>query len=257
MTDATRRFSNRVENYIKYRPTYPPDVIDLLARECGLTSDSVVADVGSGTGILSEMFLRNGNRVYGVEPNREMREAGERLLRDYANFKSIDASAEATTLADASVDFIIAGQAFHWFDMQRARREFARISKPRGWVVLVWNDRLMDASPFLVAYERLLLDYGTDYAAVNHRQIDATAIGCFFGAGEFKLKKFHNRQVFDFESLRGRLLSSSYTPEVGHTNFAPMLDALRTIFDAHQADGVVAFEYETLVYYGQLPKNAR
>lgn len=252
MSDPTGRFSNRVENYIKYRPRYPSSVIDLLARECQLTSHSIIADVGSGTGILSEMFLRNGNCVYGVEPNGAMREAGARLLRDYANFESIDGTAEAMTLADASVDLITAGQSFHWFERERARREFARISKPHAWTVLVWNDRLTDTTPFLVAYERLLVDYGTDYETVNHRQVDASAIGCFFGHDRFKLKTFRNRQVFDFAGVRGRLLSSSYVPDAGDPNFEPMLAALRDIFDAHQTGGQVAFEYATLVYYGQL-----
>src|SRR3954447_4559397 len=125
--DPTRRFSNRVEDYIKYRPNYPRALVRLLEAECGMTGASVIADVGSGTGILSELFLKNGNRVYGVEPNREMREAGERLLASYTNFVSVDGRAEATTLDDASVDFVTAGQAFHWFDPPRTRREFVRV----------------------------------------------------------------------------------------------------------------------------------
>lgn len=252
MTDPTQRFSSRVENYIKYRPGYPSSVMALLAEECGLRPASVVADVGSGTGILSEMFLRNGNRVYGVEPNREMREAGERLLDGYANFTSLDASAEATTLDDASVDFVIAGQAFHWFDIEQTRREFARISRPHAWTVLVWNRLLTEATPFLVAYDRMLRDYGTDYEAVSRRHGDAAAISCFFGVDRFKLKTFPNTQASDFETLRGRLLSSSFTPEAGQPNFDAMLDRLRIIFDAHHINGQVAFQYETLVYYGQL-----
>lgn len=252
MTDPTRRFSSRVENYIKYRPGYPSSLMALLAGECGLTRASVVADVGSGTGILSEMFLRNGNRIFGIEPNREMREAGARLLKGYADFESVEATAEATTLADGSVDLVIAGQSFHWFKVEAARREFARISRPHAWTALVWNKRLTEATPFLVAYERLLLDYGTDYEAVSHGHGDEAAIVCFFGSAGFKLKTFPNRQIFDFETLRGRMLSSSYVPEAGHPNFDAMLDRLRIIFDAHQVNGQVVFEYETLVYYGQL-----
>lgn len=116
MQDSTQRFSTRVANYIKYRPLYPPAVLETLGQRCGLTDRSIIADVGSGTGILAEMFLRNGNTVYGVEPNREMREAGERLLVDYPNFHSIDGTAEATALEDGNVDFVTAGQAFHWFN---------------------------------------------------------------------------------------------------------------------------------------------
>src|SRR5262249_24618794 len=143
MTDVTQRFSSRVENYIKYRPGYPKDVIETLQSECGLIPDSIIADVGSGTGILTEMFLRNGNVVYGIEPNREMREAAARLLKDYPRFRSLSAQAEETTLDDASVDFITAGQAFHWFDRKKTRVEFARILKPRGRVSLIWNERVV------------------------------------------------------------------------------------------------------------------
>ena len=250
--DPTQRFSTRVENYVKYRPTYPPAIVDLLQREWGLTERAVVADVGSGTGLLAELFLKNGNRVYGVEPNREMRAAGERLLAAYDNFVSVDGKAEATTLPDASVDFVAAGQAFHWFDVDATRAEFRRILKPGGRVVLVWNERRVDASPFLEAYEGLFKTYGTDYERVAHRYTVEHMVQPFFGASEVTLRTFDSRQVFDFEGLKGRLLSASYAPEPGHPNHQPMMDELREIFDRYQTDGAVAIEYETKVYYGQL-----
>lgn len=250
MSAPTERFSSRVENYIKYRPGYPQGIIELLAG-CGLTASSVVADVGSGTGILSEMFLRAGCRVYGVEPNREMREAGERLLKDYARFRSLAATAEETTLETAGVDFVVAGQAFHWFRHEEARREFARILKPGGWAALIWNERRMDSTPFLAAYEQLLLTYGTDYAEVN-QLAGREKIFNFFGATGYGLRSFENVQIFDFESLKGRLLSASYVPGAGDPRYAPMLEELRAVFDAHQSAGSVAFEYDTRVYYGHL-----
>ena len=137
--DPTQRFSSRVADYVKYRPSYPEAIIDLLTAECGLTPDSIVAGAGSGTGLLAELFLKAGQRVWGIEPNREMREAGEEFLRGYQRFVSIAASAEATTLPDRSVDFVTAGQSFHWFDRARVGVEFARILKPQGWLVLIWN----------------------------------------------------------------------------------------------------------------------
>jgi ubiquinone/menaquinone biosynthesis C-methylase UbiE len=239
-TSPSRRFSSRVENYIKYRPGYPSAVIDTLASECGLTEKSIVADIGSGTGILSELFLKHGNPVFGVEPNREMREASERLLKQHPNFTSVNGTAEATTLANGSVDFITAGQAFHWFDRNQARREFARILKPNGWVVLIWNDRQTDASSFLREYEELLQKYGTDYQQVNHRNIDTEAITAFFAPQLFTRREFENQQVFDMEGLTGRLLSSSYAPEPGHPNHQPMLEALRAVF----------LGYATTMYFG-------
>jgi len=155
-------------------------VVAVLRDACGLTPQSVVADIGAGTGILTELFLRNGNRVFAVEPNPEMREAGERQLKHDPNFLSVAGRAEATTLASGSVDIVAAGQAFHWFDRGPARDEFIRILKPGGWVVLIWNERLTDTTPFLKAYEQLLERYATDYAQVDHKQIDEHVLAAFF-----------------------------------------------------------------------------
>ncbi len=251
-TDPTRRFSSRVENYIRYRPGYPPAIVDLLKTECQLTADSVIADVGSGTGMLTGLFLKHGNRVYGVEPNREMRQAAERLLAGYPRFVSVDARAESIPLDDASVDFITAGQSFHWFERGPTRREFARILRPGGWVVLVWNIRRRGDTPFMAAYEQLLRTYAVDYEVVDHKHVDREALAAFFAPGGYQQANFDNRQVFDLEGVRGRLLSSSYTPEPGHPNYAPMLDALQAIFAEHQEDGRVAFDYDCRVYYGRL-----
>ncbi|HEX5086073.1 MAG TPA: class I SAM-dependent methyltransferase [Blastocatellia bacterium] len=252
MNDVTQRFSSRVDNYIKYRPGYPKEIIETLRSECGLNSDSIIADVGSGTGILAEMFLKNGNVVYGVEPNREMREAGERLLKDYPRFHSMPARAEETTLPDHSVDFITAGQSFHWFDRQKCRLEFARTLKSSGWIALIWNERVTNTTPFLVAYEQLLKEYSTDYEKIDHRQINDDVIRDFFGPARFRLKRFNNSQIFDYEGVKGRLLSSSYAPETGHPNHEPMLAELERVFQAYQDDGKVIFEYVTQMYYGQL-----
>jgi SAM-dependent methyltransferase len=251
-TDHTGRFSTRVADYVKYRPGYPTAVLRLLEEECGLDSASVVADVGSGTGILSELFLRNGNRVYGVEPNREMREAGERLLASYTNFKSVDGRAEATTLDDKSVDFVTAGQAFHWFDPPHARREFMRILRPGGWVVLVWNDRRTAGTPFLEEYERLLLEYGTDYREVSVKYAEESMLAALYGPSEMRTATFDNEQVFDFDGLRGRLTSASYTPEPGHPNFEPLMRELEALFRRHERDGRVVIAYDTKVFYGRL-----
>ncbi|MEO7908559.1 MAG: class I SAM-dependent methyltransferase [Roseiflexaceae bacterium] len=252
MSDSTRRFSSRVDNYVKYRPSYPAEVVALLAAECGLTPDTLVADIGAGTGLLAEPFLKNGNHVIGIEPNREMRAAGERLLADYPRFSSIDGTAEATTLGEHSVDIITAGQAFHWFDHAKSRAEFARILRPGGWVALVWNERQADSTPFLQAYEQLLRTYSSEYETLNHRQIDRATSAAFFAPGTFALQTFANTQIFDFEGVKGRLLSSSYTPAPGQPTYQPMLDELATIFQQCQVDSTVAFEYDTNVYYGRL-----
>jgi SAM-dependent methyltransferase len=251
MNSHLNRFSTRVENYVKYRPGYPEEIVRILKSDCELTSASLIADVGSGTGILSELFLRNGNVVFGIEPNAPMRTAAQQLLSAYKNFVSIDGSAEATTLEPHSVDLIMAAQAFHWFDRSKAKSEFKRILKPEGWVVLIWNERLVDSTAFLRDYESLLLRYGTDYQEVRHENV-ATEIDDFFAPSRFQLKTLQNLQHFDFESLKGRVYSSSYAPEPGHPNFEPMLGKLKELFNVHNRDGIVTFEYATKIYYGRL-----
>jgi SAM-dependent methyltransferase len=250
-SNATSRFSDRVANYVLYRPGYPPEVIEELKAECGLVAAHVVADIASGTGIWTRMLLENGNPVFGVEPNAEMREAGERLLAAFPKFTSVAGTAEATTLADQSVDFVTAAQAAHWFDRERARREFVRILKPGGWLVLLWNERLTDSTPFLRDYEQLLLTYGTDYQDIRHEHT-TSEINEFFDPAPFQERAFEMRQEFDYAGIEGRLLSSSYAPGQDHPQYAPMLRELRRIFDAHAVEGRAAFEYKTRLYFGRL-----
>jgi SAM-dependent methyltransferase len=249
--DPTQRFSSRVDQYTKYRPGYPPEIVELLRAQCGLTPSSVIADVASGTGLFTKLLLENGNEVYGVEPNAEMRKAGEEYVGVYSRFHSVAGKAEATGLPDQSMDLVTAAQAAHWFDRDAARREFLRILKPAGWTVLVWNERCTDSTPFLRAYEELLLRYGTDYAEVRHERTTAT-LHTFFAPKPFESRVFDYRQAFDYEGLAGRLLSSSYTPAPGEPNHEPMLRELRKVFDTYQKSGKVEFDYKTRVYFGRL-----
>lgn len=245
--DSTTRFSDRVENYIKYRPGYPSEIIYYLKSEDILKSDSVIADIGSGTGISSEMFLKNGNTVYAIEPNTPMREAAEKLLSKYYNFRSINAAAENTTLPDNSIDLIVCAQAFHWFDIPKVKIEFKRILKPEGSVCLIWNERVLNGNPFLIDYEKLLLKYGTDYANVRHENIDDNKLAEFF-AGGYITKTYPNKQVFDYKGVKGRLLSSSYTPQKNNLLYEPMLAELKQIFDKNEIDGKIEFLYDTNIY---------
>jgi SAM-dependent methyltransferase len=252
MKDPTRRFSSRVRNYVKYRPHYPQEVIAELIEDCQLTPNSWVADIGSGAGFLAELFLQNGNAVYAVEPNRDMRAASEELQGKYAGFRSVAGRAEDTTLENQCVDFVVSGQAFHWFDRRVARIEFLRILKPDGWAMIVWNERDTHATPFMDAYEQLIQRHAPDYALVDYRQVYRTGMPDFFGAQGYQTRTFRYRQEFDYEGVRGRLLSSSYTPEEGHPNHEPMLSALLEIFRLHENHGRVEFAYTTRMYYGRL-----
>ena len=205
----TQRFSSRVSDYRKYRPGYPDGILRDLVAEGALAPRSVVADVGSGTGLLTRIFLEHGNPVFGVEPNDAMRTAGEEELRGFSRFSSIRGTAEATTLPEESVDLVIAGQAFHWFDRPRAKAEFQRILRRQAgyrWCALIWNERLTDTTPFLRAYEEMLKEFSTDYAKVDHRQMTPEIIAEFFAPHPPRLFTYPNKQVFDFAQLTGRLL---------------------------------------------------
>jgi SAM-dependent methyltransferase len=248
--DSERRFSDRVADYVRHRPGYPAQIIPLLKRRIGLQPDWRIADVGSGTGLSAIPFLEDGNVVVGVEPNDEMRNAAETLLANWPKFISVRGSAEATGLDDGSVDLVIAGQAFHWFDVQRTRAEFARILKPPRRVVLFWNTRRGE-TPFEQAYEALLLRHGTDYQQVRHDRDRGDALETFFGNG-YERVVLPNEQVMDLEGLRGRLLSTSYTPAQGDARRAPMLDELTNLFRTHQQDGQVRLQYDTEVFAGEI-----
>jgi ubiquinone/menaquinone biosynthesis C-methylase UbiE len=250
-SNATSRFSHRVENYIRYRPGYPREAFDVLKGECGLTSNDVIADVASGTGIWTRVLLENGNHVYAVEPNVDMRQAGERLLSEFPNFTSVNGSAEGTTLPDASVDFVTSAQAAHWFDRKRTRSEFVRILQPGGWLVLLWNEREVDTTPFLRDYEQLLLTFGTDYEDVRHERT-TDSVNEFFDPFPYQERVFAMRQEFDYAGLEGRLLSSSYAPGPDHPEHEPMLKELRHLFEQHVENGIVGFDYKTRVYFGKL-----
>lgn len=247
MTTA-ERFSNRVENYVKYRPGYPPELLAFFRDEMGLTPESVLADVGSGTGISTKLFLENGNTVYAVEPNEAMRAAAEALLAEFPNFHSRSGWAEETGLPDESVDFAVAAQAFHWFDPEKTREEFIRILKPGGHIVLIWNERELDTTPFLREFEQLLLRFAKDYAQVRHENVNETALASFFQK-EYRKAVFANSQVLDFDGLLGRVLSSSYMPTDSDESFPAMKSELEALVAKHAENGNIELSYSTTVYY--------
>lgn len=252
MAASTQRFSDRVESYVRYRPSYPAALIDSLREHSHMNSHSVIADIGSGTGILTALLLPEVGQVYAVEPNDAMRAAAERELSAHPHFHSLGTTAESTALPSQSIDLITAGQAFHWFDLPATRTEFARILRPNGQVALIWNERQTDTTPFLAAYEDLLKTKSIDYDQVNHSRIDHTAIAQFFNPGTFEEITFPYEQRFDYPGLAGRALSSSYVPNCNHPSHAAFFAALEEIFAQHAEDGEIAFRYTTRLYLGRL-----
>jgi SAM-dependent methyltransferase len=253
--ESTQRFTDRVSDYVRFRPGYPPEVVTFLHVTCGLADNARVADIGAGTGISTRLFLDAGHAVVAVEPNPAMRAAADRWLGHYPGYSSVAGTAEATSLPDGSVDLVTAAQAFHWFDAAEAQREFARILKPNGLIVLMWNSRLLDATPFLAGYEALLQRFSDDYQSVAERYADDDSMTAWFAGRLAHKASFPNAQRLDFDGLKGRLMSSSYAPKAGHPNHEPMLAALRELFDRTAHDGAVEFLYETCVYTGYAPCN--
>jgi SAM-dependent methyltransferase len=249
--DSTTRFSDRVADYVRCRPGYPDALRDALHHEVGVLPGSIVADIGSGTGISTAMLLGLGCTVFAIEPNAEMRRAAEALLGNDPKFRSLAARAEATTLEGRSVDIVTAGQSFHWFSVPETRAEFIRILRPNGIVALFWNSRRSAGTAFLAAYERLLQEFGTDYAQVRHRKVGAPVLQEFFG-DEYQSRVFVNVQTLDFDGLLGRLSSSSYAPGPAHADYAAMVAALREIFDAYKENELVRMEYDTELFFGRL-----
>ncbi|PRA07607.1 MULTISPECIES: class I SAM-dependent methyltransferase [unclassified Paenibacillus] len=250
--NSEERFTSRVDSYLKYRPSYPKEAINHLYDVVGLDANSNIADIGSGTGIISKLLLERGSYVIAVEPNQAMREAAEQTLKSSPQFQSIAGSAESTGLPDQSVDFIVCAQAFHWFDRSAAQIEFRRILRPGGRVILIWNSRLTHGTPFREEYNQLLHTYGTDYNKVNHKNISQTMLLSFFKEGSMHEMRFRMSQKFNFEGLKGRLLSSSYSPAPGHANYDPMMSELRNLFDKNNQEGIVAFDYETEIFWGEV-----
>ena len=251
MSDTVERFSNRVANYVKYRPHYPREIIGFLEKNCDLTNETVIADIGCGTGISSLLFLENCNRVVGVEPNAAMREAAREFLADFPDFSIVDGTSDKTTLPDASVDMVVAAQAFHWFDPETTRPEFHRILKPGGTIVLIWNERQLDSTRFHIEYEALLVKYANDYSAVRHENITDEEIRGFFRQ-DYRLVTFGNFQILDFEGLKGRMLSASYMPAESDANFGPMIEELRALFAKHAENGRIKVLYDTNVYIARV-----
>ncbi len=249
--NTVERFSNRVENYVKYRPHYPNEVLQLFQAEMNLQTSSVVADVGSGTGISAKLFLENGNRVFGVEPNAAMRAAAEKILCEFSNFQSIDGTSDATTLDAESVDFVVAAQAFHWFDKTKTRAEFKRILKQNSFVALVWNERQLDTNEFLRAYENFIIKFGTDYEQLRHDNIDENILKDFFQT-DFRRATFQNVQTLDFAGLKGRLLSSSYMPSEENSAYETMIKELKDLFADYAKNDRINILYDTNVFYARI-----
>lgn len=252
IADPTKRFSDRVENYVKYRPSYPPEVLDFLQTACNLPAGATIADVGSGTGIFTALLLKRGYQVYAVEPNTSMQHAAIKQFERNDHFVPVGGIAEATTLPAKSMDLVVCAQAFHWFDQQKTRVEFNRILTASGYAALIWNNRDANTDDFSKAYENILKQDSIDYNKVNHRNISDIDFKAFFKDGLYQVVKYPNVQVFDEDGLLGRAYSSSYVPAEGTAEGEKFREMLKDIFAKYNQHGKVSFYYQTEVYLGKV-----
>lgn len=250
MKDSTKRFSDRVDDYTKYRPSYPQEAVNYILNVGNVADTSRIADIGSGTGKFTELLLKKCEKVYGVEPNAEMRLAAENLLKCYRSFVSINATAENTTLDDKSIDCITTAQAFHWFDIKKVKTEFMRILKENKYVFIIWNKRYKNTN-FMVSYEKLLNSTASEYRKVNYSNITSEIIRDFIPIN-YNIKKFTNNQLFNWTMLVGRFRSSSYVPIQNPKEYNELEKKLKILFDKYAQDGQVTFNYETEVYSGKI-----
>lgn len=249
---STERFSDIVEKYIKFRPGYPAELMYFLKNEIGLNGNETIADIGSGTGKLSESLLKAGFKVIGIEPNDAMRTACEELMGENSNFISVDGSAENTTLNENSVDVIMAAQAFHWFDVTQCLLEFKRILKDSTYpVFLIWNEREFKHDGIMKEYNRLITDYSIDYRAVNHHTLSENTFNAFFKYS-YQVTSFEYSQPLNLDGLRGRYLSCSYALPEEDSSYTLAMEEINRIYDKYEKNGEIVLVYNTTVYYGRI-----
>jgi SAM-dependent methyltransferase len=250
MTDPTHRFSARAGAYASTRPSYPLETLDILRAHHGLEVGRVVADLGSGTGIFTRLLLESGAVVHAVEPNDDMRHEAERTIV-HGQFRTISGRAESTGLPDTSVDLVTAAQAFHWFDLAPFKRELLRILRPHGHAAFIWNDRDVDGTPFLRAYEPILLEWCPDYRHLQGKADTPAKFDEIFGPRRWSRHTASNAQQLDRSGVVGRVMSASYAPQANTASHAALVEALEAAFDRHAENGVVTIGYTTVVVGGQ------
>ncbi|EIQ1514519.1 class I SAM-dependent methyltransferase [Vibrio parahaemolyticus] len=251
MPNSIDRFSSRVADYDKYRPSYPLDLVNKLVEQSNLNQRSVIADIGSGTGVFTELLLNQGVKVIGIEPNDAMRHSAENKLNHKANFTSLNATAESTRLKKGSIDLITAAQSFHWFNKDKVIPEFRRILKPNGVLALVWNQRCVEQD-FQTAYDEILRKYSKDYDSVNHKNLKDNEVPQFFDSNRMEAYTYSNEQLFDYEGLLGRIRSSSYCPLPGTTEYSRLVKELEVVFNQFSLQGQIKFKYQSHLFIGQI-----
>ncbi|WP_449536373.1 class I SAM-dependent methyltransferase [Ferdinandcohnia sp. Marseille-Q9671] len=247
---STDKFTDKAEIYAKYRPSYPNEYIEYVISEANLTKESMIADIGSGTGILSKQLLEKGYTVIGVEPNDDMRTVAEQTLMPGSRYISVKAAAESTTLEDNSIDLVTVGQAFHWFHMKKFKLECQRILKQDAKVSLVWNSR--DSSSDInkesaVVCQQYCPNFKGFSGGMEEKPIPFHE---FFKEGKYDVTFFRNDLEFDVDGFLGRYLSASYSPKENDKEYDSFIAALTDLFDKYSNNGMITIPNITRSYLG-------
>ncbi|MGC1872540.1 MAG: class I SAM-dependent methyltransferase [Acidobacteriaceae bacterium] len=252
--DHRARFADRATVYHRYRSKFPPELLDVLRERCGLQAHSVIADVGAGTGMLAELFLANGNRTFAVEPNAEMLALCRRLCEPYPNLTCVQASAEATTLPDASVDIVAVGRALHWFDLPAAKREFQRVLVPGGWLAVMGNIWERETGDFAKEYDSAVLKHARDLSTAKDRYtiFEPARLQDFLALAKMEAVTLSRTRKVTLEELIGRTVSISYAPLPDQPGYPAMCDELTAIFYRHQQNSTVEVAEDWSVCCGQI-----
>lgn len=248
----TDKFSGKADVYSKSRPSYPNEYIDYLFSANSLNETSKVADIGSGTGILSRQLLKRGLNVITVEPNDDMRRKAEQDLNEFEHFISIKASAEETTLPDKNLDLVIAAQAFHWFDQEKFKCECKRILKKDAKVALVWNSR-DSSNPLIIENAEIFKKYCPSfYGFSGGIGEDEEIFTRFYREGKYEYKRFPNDITLDFNGFLGRNLSASYSLKPEDKDYQLFMEAITDLFEKYNNGGKIVMPNYTRSYLGHV-----
>lgn len=244
-------FSDKAADYAISRPDYPAALFATLKTRCPPGPDAVAVDIGAGTGLLTQGLLQAGYRVVAVEPNAAMRAAADARLGENARYRSVEGKAEAIPLPNGVARLIAAAQAFHWFDVPNARKEFRRILDPGGWVAIIWNDRVPD-DPVSAGLNALADEFGGSKREAVVAQEDPERLSLLFGGKPPERLVWPHEQRLGLEPFLGLAFSRSYMPRRDTPEGASLANRMRELFDEFSRDGLVRVAYRTSAFIGTL-----
>lgn len=253
MKQGSERYSDKTEDYAKYRPNFPDELVEYLYMKGDISNTAVIADIGSGTGRFTRLLLEKGNLVYGVEQNNEMRIKAEELLSQFSKFVSIKGSAERTGLEDKSIDLITIAQAFHWFNKEESLMEFKRILKDNGQVFIVWDDFVSDYNDFTKELSAASSTFRNVQPQSDVKKSTRNEmIEEFFKDNKYITTTFMREIYQGFDGIKGGMLSASYAPKLGEENYEVFILELQRVFDKYQNNGSVCTAFRSVCYLGRL-----